>query len=201
MKRYIVLLLSLLMVASLCACGQKQQTPVDDVSGVPATTAEPDTSSVEAALNTPSETDAAFEEKQEGEVTVDITPPEGWTPVEGSAIPVHYLKGTASFMVKAEPFTSSTLDEVVTEALGIYQQAFDNLIVEQEAEPFTVDEKDARKLTFTCTVSGISMKFLYVYLFAADKTYVITFGDMESTFDELSSDYETILSSIRFVVQ
>ena len=45
------------------------------------------------------------------------------------------------------------------------------------------------------------MKFLYVYLFAADKTYVITFGDMESTFDVLSSDYEAILSSIRFVVQ
>lgn len=199
MKRYIVLLLSLLMVASLCACGQKQQAPVEDVSGVPATTAEPD--GVEAALNTPSETDAASQEKQEGEVTIDITPPEGWKPVEGSAIPVHYLKGTASFMVKAEPFSSATLDDVVAEALGIYQQAFDNLTVEQEAEPFTVDEKDARKLTFTCTVSGISMKFQYVYVFAADKTYVITFGDMESTFDELSSDYETILSSIRFVVQ
>lgn len=202
MKKYLMLLLSLMMVASLCSCGQKQP-PVDDVSGAPAATdqAEPDSSSVEAAVNTPSETEAAEQVKQQGDVTIDITPPEGWMPVEGSVLPVQYLKGTASFMVKSEPFTSSTLDDVVTEALGIYQKAFDNLTVVEEAEPFTVDEKDARRVTFTCTVSDISMKFLYVYLFAADKTYVITFGDMESTFDALSSDYETILSSIRFVVQ
>jgi hypothetical protein len=119
-------------------------------------------------------------------------------PMEGSVLPVHYMKGTASFMVKAEPFSSATLDDVVNEALGIYQKSFDHFIVQGEVEPFTVDEKDARKLTFTCTISKINMKFLYVYLFAADNTYVITFGDQESTFDSLIPDYEAILSNIRF---
>ena len=45
------------------------------------------------------------------------------------------------------------------------------------------------------------MKYLYVFLFAADKTYVITFGDQESTFDTLAADYETILSNIKFKAQ
>jgi hypothetical protein len=93
------------------------------------------------------------------------------------------------------------LDDVVNEAIGIYQKSFENFKADGEAEPLTIDEKDARKLTFTCTISKINMKFLYVYLFAADKTYVITFGDQESTFDALSADYETILSNIKFNAQ
>lgn len=132
---------------------------------------------------------------------IDVTPPDGWAPVEGSSVPVQYMKGTASFMVKAENFDSTTLDGVAHEALDIYQKSFDNFKIQDDAEPLTVDEKDARKLSFTCTVSKIDMKYLYVYLFAADKTYVITFGDQEGTFDTLSTDYETILNTIKFKAQ
>lgn len=139
-------------------------------------------------------------EKQAGAVTVEIAPPEGWTPVEGSVLDVQYLKGTASFMVKPEPFAGATLDEVVKEAAAIYQKSFGSYAAEGEAEPLTVDGKDARKLMFTCTVSNIQMKFTYVYLFVGDQTYVITFGDRESTFDALSTDIKTILNDIRFVV-
>lgn len=182
MKRYLTLLLILIMAVSLFACGQeKSETPLE-TADTPGTAV--------------SETDAS-----EGVVEIEITPPDGWIPVEGSVLPVQYMKGTASFMVKEEPFSGTTLDDVVNEALGKYQESFDNVIVQGEAEPFTVDDKDARKLTFTCTISNLNMKFLYVYLFAADKTYVITFGDQESTFDTLAADYETILSDIRFKTQ
>lgn len=144
--------------------------------------------------------DTAPAEKQAGAVIVEITPPEGWTPVEGSVLDVQYLKGTASFMVKPEPFAGATLDEVVKEATAIYQKSFGSYTPEGQAEPLTVDSKDARKLTFTCTVSNIQMKFTYVYLFAGDQTYVITFGDQKSTFDALNTDIETILNDIRFVM-
>lgn len=144
--------------------------------------------------------DTAPVEKQSGAVTVEIAPPEGWMPVEGSVLDVQYLKGTASFMVKPEPFAGVTLDEVVKEATAIYQKSLGSYAAEGEAKPLTVDGKDARKLTFTCTVSNIQMKFTYVYLFAGDQTYVITFGNQESTFDTLSTDIETILNDIRFSV-
>ena len=194
MKKYLSLFFFFFLDVSLCACGQKGSELQPDTSGTPGASApisETENSSNEAA-------GTASQDKQEGAVTIEITPPDGWKPVEGSVLPVQYMKGTASFMVKAEPFGSATLDDVVNEALGMYQKSFDNLKVQGEAEPLTVDEKDARKLIFTCTVSKMNMKFLYVYLFAADKTYVITFGDLESTFDTLASDYETILSNIKF---
>lgn len=176
MKRYLTLLLVLIMTVLLCNCGQNE----------PGASSDAGTASVD---------------KQEGIVEIEITPPDGWIPVEGSVLPVQYMKGTSSFMVKEEPFSGANLDDVVGEALEIYQDSFDNIEVQGEAEPFTVDGKDARKLTFSCTISDMNMKFIYVYLFAADKTFVITFGDQESTFDTLAADYETILGSIRFVTQ
>ena len=194
MKRYFVLFFVVIMTFSLYACGQK----LPDTSGASGTSS-PNTEAGNPSSTT--NTDTGSQDKQAGDVVVEITPPDGWTPVEGSVLPVHYMKGTASFMVKAEPFSKATLDDVVTEALGMYQKSFDNLNVQGEVEPYTVDEKDARKLTFTCTISKMNMKYVYVYLFAADKTYVITFGDLASSFDSLNDDYETILSSIRFKAQ
>lgn len=198
MKRYLILCFILIMTVSLCACGQDKSEPLPESSGAPG--ASVSKNETEASGNE-IDADAASQDKQEGVVAIEITPPDGWEPVEGSVLPVQYMKGTASFMVKAESFSSTTLDDVVNEALGIYQKSFDSLRVQGEAESFTVDEKDARRLTFTCTVSKMNMKYLYVYLFVADKTYVITFGDQESTFNTLAADYEAILSDIRFKAQ
>lgn len=182
MKRIILLFVSLLICLTGCAPGttgtQQSSSPAES----------------RAAKS------SAPAKKQVGTVTVEITPPAGWTRVEGSVLPVQYMKGTASFMVKPEPFESSTLDEVVMEATAIYRKSFSDYAVEKEVQPVTVDGKDARELACTCTVSNIRMKFLYVFLFAGDQTYVITFGDQESTFDALDTDIKTILSEIRFVV-
>lgn len=141
------------------------------------------------------------ENEQERNVTIEITPPQGWQAVEGSVLPVQYMKNTASFMVKEEPFTSDTLDGVVDEALEIYGKTFSDIAVQGETETTTMDGKEAKKLTFTCTISKMNMKYLYVYLFVEGKTYVITFGDLADTFDSLTADYETILENIQFKVQ
>ncbi len=153
----------------------------------------------EESSDSESGTDAVSSET--GSVVVEITPPDGWEKIEGSVIAAQYMKNTASFMVKDEPFDRETLDDVVSDAIDIYQGAFDNFKVLGEVEPLTIDEKDARKMTFTCTVSGMNMKFVYVYLFVADNTYVITFGDLETTFDTLTNDYDTILNDIKFVTE
>lgn len=202
MKRYITLIFVLIVVVMLCACGQIGSEPSSKNSASDVSVTAENVTKPEPQQETPAdEPDTAAQGKQEGTVSIEITPPDGWTKNEGSVLPVHYMKGTAGFMVKEERFAGATLDEVVNEALGIYRNSFDNLEVQGEIEPLTIDEKDARKLTFTCTVGKISMKYIYVYLFAADRTFVITFGDSESAFDSLSDDYETILSNIKFKAQ
>lgn len=163
-------------------------------------TSQSDVNSSNAALQGQSASSASPSEasEQQEEVVISVHMPDGWDPVKGSVLPVQYMKNTASFMVKEEHFTSDTLNEVVNEALKIYEKSFDNLAVQGDVESVTIDDEEAKKLTFTCTVSDMSMKYLYVYLFAEGKTYVITFGDLADCFDALSEDYETILSEIKF---
>lgn len=137
--------------------------------------------------------------REAGTTVVTITPPAGWQPVEGSVLDVQYLKGTASFMVKAEDFGGADLEDVVRQAEDIFRKNFADLQMESEPEAVTIDGKDARQLIFTCRVSSIDMKYMYVYLYAADALYVITFADAASTFDDLAGDYRQILETIRFV--
>ncbi|MEL1136553.1 hypothetical protein AAC978_15380 [Desulfitobacterium sp. THU1] len=191
MKRFIMLFILLILAVSLCACSQKESSTPPNASESSSSVA----MKSDGQKDTPS---AQSENEQERKMSIEISPPDGWKLMEGSVLPVHHMKNTASFMVKEEPFTSGTLDGVVDEALEIYKKSFDNLAVQGEVETITIDGKEAKKLTFTCVVSKMNMKYLYVYLFAEGKTYVITFGDLADSFDSLSADYTAILSNIEF---
>lgn len=125
-----------------------------------------------------------------------VSVPAGWERNEGSVLEHHYMKNTASFMVKIEAFTAKTLDGVVTEAKGKYKDAFKNYKDVGATEDIKIDGKDAKKIVFTCDVGNYSMKYMYVYVYVGKDVYVITFGDLQKTYDSLSSDYQTILNSI-----
>lgn len=193
MKYRIILIPAIIISVSLCGCANNK-------NNTPATTAGLVSQSPGIAESTSKDNSgsAQTEKGQLQEITIEVTPPEGWTAVEGSVLPVQYMKNTASFMVKEEKYTSTTLDAVVDESLKILQKAFDNFAVKGDTESITVDGKDAKKSTFTCEVSKLNMKFQYTYLFAGGKTYVITFGDMAESFDTLSTDYDSILNNIKF---
>ncbi|MEA5051483.1 MAG: hypothetical protein VB021_08475 [Oscillospiraceae bacterium] len=181
-------IVALLIVLALAACGAKGAPAAGEPAG------ETDNTAAAGAQD-------GGQEKQAGEVVIEVTPPEGWVKNEASVLPVQYQKGTATFMVKEEAFSGETLDDVMSEALSMFEDTFQNFAVEAEPEALTIDGKDARGVTFTCTVSGLEMKYRYVYLFAADRTYLIAFGDFAGTFDELAGDYEAILGNIRFAAQ
>ncbi|MFA6447100.1 MAG: hypothetical protein WCW31_02470 [Patescibacteria group bacterium] len=125
--------------------------------------------------------------------------PEGWLPVEGSVLPVQYMKGSASFMAKTESFGTTDLDQVTEKALAIFKSAFSNVSVQGETTRITVDGHDARKLVFTSEISGIKMKYMYVYTVVGNDVYAITFGDQAESYDSYISDYEKILNQIKFV--
>ena len=187
MKKFFIVIFYIIIIFALCSCGKK--TPVET------STASNDTSAkVEQASTTKETTNTEVKAK---DATIEIVPPDGWTPVKGSVIPVQYMKQTASFMVKPEPYQSKDLDGVISEVKTIFEKSFDGVKFESE-EKIEVDGKEARKMIFTCEISSMKMKFQYVFLFANEKVYVITFGDLTDTFDSLSSDYEQILKDIRF---
>jgi hypothetical protein len=138
-------------------------------------------------------------EKPSAGASIAITPPERWEPVAGSTLPVQYMKNGASFMIKSERFLSDTPDDAVEEAKEAFAGAFSNVVYEDETEALTVDGREARRIVFTCEVSGLAMKYETVYVFAdGGVVYAITFGDMADTFASLAADYEQILADIRF---
>lgn len=173
MRRLLILGLGVLIMLTLCSCTKPsaQETPA-------VSTQQPDV--------------------QQKNVEIAIDPPDGWEPVDGSVLPVQYLKSTVSFMVKEEKFQGKTLDDVIIEAQEAFENAFEDVKYEGDATTVTIDGKDARQMLFTCTISGMKMKYEYVYLFAGGKVYAITFGGPADTFATLSADYAQILKDIRF---
>lgn len=130
---------------------------------------------------------------------ISVTVPDGWAVVGGSILPAQYMKNTASFLAKEEPsFQSKDLAGVVAEAKSMFETAFDNVTYVGSDEDITVDNKDAKKFTFTCEISGMQMKYTYVFMFVNNSVYAITFADLATTFDSLASDYNTILGNISF---
>jgi len=187
MKKLFTLSLAMLIALMLCACTVDQ----------PASSPEPSNGNVQNTQETPTGP-AQQHEAAKAEVNIIIEPPAGWEPVTGSVLKVQYLKGTVSFMVKEENFAGKTLDEVVTEAKEAFSGAFADVAYEGEAAPLTVDGKDAKEIVFTCKVSGMQMKYEYIYLFVNQAVYAITFGGPADTFDSLASDYGQIIQDIKF---
>ena len=179
MKRIILTILVILTILLLASCGNRNSYDFSKKA-----------SEISASSGSTSGTTPITSSEK-----LHVTVPDGWNKVEGSVLEHHYMKNTASFMVKKENFYKDTLDDVITEAKSIFQKTFSDY-KDVHMENSKVAGKDARKLVFTCTVSNLSMKYMYVYLFIGSDTYAITFGDQQSTFDNLSADYDTILNAM-----
>lgn len=187
MKKVLTAIIFIICVLSLSSCGK----------GNPAESNTPSNEPVAQTEQNSPKTDPPPAEAKDKDVTIEIVPPEGWSAVENPSLPVHYTKDTTSFMVRTEPYQSKDLDGVVEECKAAFKGVFDDVVVES-VEELTIDGKDARKMVFTCKVSGLKMKFEYDFLFIGSKVYVITFGDMADSFDNLIADYEKIIQDIRF---
>jgi len=180
MNRFIAFSLSVILLITLCSCGNQNAAEEDPAASVQ------------------TQEEQSTDEQAQKEINIEIAPPAGWEPVAGSVLPVQYLKNTSSFMVKKESFQSTALDDVISEAKGAFEGSFEGVEYAGDAESIAVDGNDARKLIFTCEVSGMQMKYEYVYLTVGGALYAITFGGPADTFDSLSADYEQILADIRF---
>jgi hypothetical protein len=136
-------------------------------------------------------------------VSIQVNAPDGWTPVAGSVLQHQYLKGTASFMIKNESLLNNkTVPEAVAIAKSQIEKYFKQTAFE-ETVPCSVDGYKGEKLTFSYGISVggmlLKMKMSNIYIMVENQCYVISVGDMENKYPELSSELPTILSSIKIV--
>lgn len=202
-KVFLVMIMTAIMITE-CACGssghrEESGTGSSYQVSSGAESADYGDSRLESTQSSAKETESETQERQEGNVKVQVQMPEGWDEVSGSVLNIQYLKGTASFFVKEENFGGMNLDDVVKAAEDIFSTSFDTYAPEGEAESITIDEKDARKLMFTCSINGMKMKYCYIYLYAGDRLFAMTFADLADAFDEITPDLEHVQANIRFV--
>lgn len=202
MRRVVIVCFAVFIAVILSGCNGVKQSMTSEKqasSQKQESSLASDSKETETTLNQdPNNKSESEKQEQKQEVNIVIEPPQGWVAVEGSVLPVQYMKTTASFMVKEEPFQGTTLTDVVSEAKEIYNKTFNEVVYKGDPEDITVDGKEAVKIIFTCKVSNLNMKYEYVYLFAGSGVYVITFGDLADNFDSLGNDYEQILKNIHF---
>lgn len=187
MKRILIAIVFIFCLFSFSSCSKK--TPVE--------TNTPSNESTAPIKQELPKADPSAAESKDKDVTIEIVPPVGWTPVENAITPIHYIKETASFIVKTEPYQSNDLDGVASECKAAFEGVFQDVNV-ASIEKLTIDGRDARKMIFTYNISGLKMKSEYNFLFIGNKVYIIIFGDTADTFDALTSDYEQIIGAIHF---
>jgi hypothetical protein len=154
------------------------------------------------SCNKNSVNESTTEESNSNNLQITVTLPDGWTKVDGSVLEHQYGKGTASFMIKNEyVLNGKDLDTAVNEAKTQIGNFFNNTSF-AETQNITIDGLDARSITFSNTIKAagmtMNMKFQHVYVMVNKKCYLIAFGDQESSFNELTNDFQQILNGIKF---
>ena len=134
-------------------------------------------------------------------VSIQLTMPEGWTPVTGSVLQHQYMKRTASFMIKNESLLNNkTVPEAVATAKEQIEKYFKQTAFE-ETVPCVVDGYKGEKLTFSYAISIVGMqmkmKMSSIYIMVENQCYVISAGDQEETFPKLAAELPTIIASIK----
>lgn len=195
-----LLVLCAAMTLSLCSCNSQKEAAAATKSAENTIAAAAETTAAQEAAEASTAQAATVANSPAGsDIVISITPPDGWTPVEGTVLAAQYMKNTASFMVTHEVYFSSTdLDEIVTQAKEIFTSSFDKVEFIGDTETLTVDGNDARRFIFTCEVSGMAMKYQYIYVLVGDNVYSLLFGDLAATYDDISADSEQITADIKF---
>ena len=203
MRKGIAILLVLLMALIMTACGGRGAVnePEPGEAGETAADGAPIVDEAQEAAEAEAVREEAEESAGEGNASsgdgqVTVTVPEGWEALDSAGMLYAYQKGTASFMMKTEPFTVDTLDMVVHQSRDIISGVFDNVEFAGDAESVKVGGVDASKFLFTSDFAGFAMKFEYVYFFAGGDVYAVTFGDLDTTFDDNAADFQAILDGI-----
>lgn len=139
---------------------------------------------------------------QRSKTNITVTPPPGWTKVQGSVLEHQYLKNGASFMIKEEAqLNGKTLDNAVSTAKQQIGKYFSDASFAKD-ESLKVDGQNARSITFTYAAKArgmvLKMKMQSIYVMVNGKCQTISFGSTADSFGMLAKDIPLILKGIKF---
>lgn len=177
-------LVLLVLISILSGCGGGKE-PVSEES------AQQDSSAAAETQSSDSTTPAGSAE----ELIVIPPPPAGWTKVDDSAVEAMYGIDTATFIVKLESFSGTTLEDITQEDRDALKTAFDAAQF-TEPENMKVGGKDAVKFTFLDGEGPTSMRCETIIVLSGELSYVITCADLDSSFD--SRGFDDLINAITF---
>lgn len=191
MKKLITILLTLSLILSLAACGEKDKDDRSDRK-------KNDETEVETKTTEAAETTKATEEATEAPVSsaeLVVTLPDGWEKNEASTSPFQYQKGFATFIiVEDKSYASIPLNEAADNYFETLSSAFDNVKQIGETTEYDMNGIDAIRFTFTAEV-GIDMEYIYFFFKAGSKLYVGTVGTTVDEYSKMEAELEQVVSS------
>lgn len=187
MKKLIAILLTLTLILSLAACGEKDNDDRSDRK-------KNDETEVETKTTEKAETTKATE-APESSAELVVTLPDGWEKNEASTSPFQYQKDFATFIiVEDKSYASIPLNEAADNYFETLSSAFDNVKQIGETTEYDMNGIDAIRFTFTAEV-GIDMEYIYFFFKAGSKLYVGTVGTTVDEYSKMEAELEQVVSS------
>jgi|GEM_PF-6892048 len=142
----------------------------------------------------PIATETPVAETTYSSLKLKVTASEEWVS-NNSPIPT-YMKSASSYTITVDtlPDSSMTPDAYVDFAKGEYKKVFDDAAFTPVTN-LTVSGKEARRYGFTGSTSGITMKFVILYVFDGGKAHTLTCGSPDFEFAANEADIENMIST------
>ena len=185
-----LVLLMVLFLFVLSACGGGESAPPAEEDAAGDQTEEPVDDGDDEATPAPAVT----------EVTVDVTPPDGWDIMEGAGLLAGYMHNSgATFLVTRDNVPSEIEDYegYVEFTKEIYSGTFDNIEF-GGVENITVDGYTGKKMSYTYEGMGLTLKAVVIYIIIDDYAYTLTYAALTDFFDGLQGDFDQFVNSVRF---
>lgn len=196
MKKLIAILLTLTLILSLAACGEKDKDDRSDRKNDETEVVAKTTKAAEATKATDEAGETAEATKApESSVELVVTLPDGWEKNEASTSPYQYQNNLATFIITEEKsYASIPLNEGADNYFQTLSSAFDNFKQIGETTEYDMNGIDAIRFTFTAEV-GIDMKYTYFFFKAGSSFYAGTVGTSIDEYPKMEAEIEQIVSS------
>ena len=125
-----------------------------------------------------------------------VTAPDGWTANKNN--PNVMMKGPSSYIISTDsmPGNANTPDTYVDFAKSQFQKNFKNVAF-GPVSSLSVSGNEARRLEWSCQVSGIDFSYIYLYVFNTGHAYTLTCASMKSDLPKMKPDFESIIASAK----
>lgn len=178
MKRYIALLLALLLAVSICSCSKKEESGLPDGMLL----------------------------LDNGAIEYNFYYPDSWSVDRNDGMVSVYVSEKDRSNVSVVTFTANndvySVDDYLTMGDTTYfahlESTFPDLEIITDGEETSLDSIPARQYVYTATVAGDAYKFRQIFTYRYGEIYIITYTSTLDGFDTHTDDVNRIISEFSF---